>query len=115
MKRESKVKTIELGVFGKQKNSVWNPITHKVWDSAEFKAAHFKKKIDLNPFQYKMIRGEDFYKKSHEILEKKSNITFLVEEVLSLNDKGKEVHVLGKKKILQGKKSVFEYPSLNSH
>ena len=110
LEKEIKNQNDRTWCFWEAKNSVWNPITYKVWDYAEFKAAHFKKKIDLNPFQYKMIRGEDFYKKSYKNLEKKSNITFLVEEVLSVNDKGKKVHVLGKKKSYWAKKVFSSIP-----
>jgi lycopene beta-cyclase len=44
LEKEIKNQNDRTWCFWEAKNSVWNPITYKVWDSAEFKAAHFKKK-----------------------------------------------------------------------
>jgi len=110
LEKEIKSQNDRTWSFWEEKNSAWDSITYKVWNTAEFKAAHFSKKIDLNPFQYKMIRGEDFYKKLHENLEKISNITFLKEKVISIEDKGKEVRVFGEKKSYLAKKVFTSIP-----
>lgn len=110
LEKEIKSQNDRTWSFWEEKNSVWDSIIHKAWKTAEFKAAHFSKKIDLNPFQYKMIRGEDFYKKLHQKLEKTSNITLLKDEVTSINDEGKEVRVFGKKNSYFAKKVFTSIP-----
>lgn len=61
-------------------------ITAKEWHCALFKNNHFERKMKLNPYRYKMLRGSDFYRSLFSLLEKEPNITFLQQEVVGMEE-----------------------------
>lgn len=77
--------------FWDQKESLWNSIISKKWDSALFVNEDFKRDLVLKPYQYNQIRGLDFYNFVFETISKQSNITFLNEKVTDINEL--ETHV----------------------
>lgn len=58
------------------------------WNSAWFKNEHFERELNLNPYQYKMVKGLDFYNKVFELISKENNITFLNQKVLDFQELG---------------------------
>ena len=54
------------------------------WDAAWFKNESFERRLNLNPYQYKMVKGLDFYKRVFELIAKEDNITFLNQKVLEI-------------------------------
>ncbi|HLA55825.1 MAG TPA: lycopene cyclase family protein [Flavobacterium sp.] len=68
-------------------------IVSQKWDSALFANNHFKRILDLQPYQYKMIRGLDFYAFIFDTLSQHSNITFINEKVIDVHDDGQLVLV----------------------
>ena len=111
LEKESKNNNDRTWCFWEEKGSAWDSIIHKQWDIAEFKASGFSKEIALDPFQYKMIRGIDFYKKIKSELALKPNITTLKEEVISIDDQKNNVTVSGKKEQYQGQKVFSSIPT----
>lgn len=77
--------------FWSEKETIWNSVISKKWDSALFANENFKRDLDLKPYQYNQIRGLDFYNFVLEALSKQSNITFLKEKVTDINEL--ETHV----------------------
>jgi lycopene beta-cyclase len=47
-------------VFLANRKGDWEPSISKKWDSALFANADFKH-LDLQPYQYNMVQGLDFY------------------------------------------------------
>lgn len=47
------------------------------YDTAVFKNDKFSRKLDLAPYQYKTVRGVDFYKKIFDLIRLQPNIEFL--------------------------------------
>ncbi|KFF07504.1 lycopene cyclase family protein [Flavobacterium reichenbachii] len=76
--------------FWDKKESIWDSVISKKWDSALF-AKDFKRDLDLKPYQYNKINGIDFYNFVFETLSKQSNITFSNEKVTDINEL--ETHV----------------------
>jgi lycopene beta-cyclase len=58
----------------------------KKWDFALFANDKFSKDMNINPYQYKMIKGLDFYNHVFEIFKKQDNITFVQEKVIRFSD-----------------------------
>jgi lycopene beta-cyclase len=58
------------------------------WDAAWFKNESFERRLNLNPYQYKMVKGLDFYKRVFELIAKEDNITFLNQKVLDFQELG---------------------------
>jgi len=56
------------------------------WDTALFKHQQWHKKLLLDPYQYKMIRGIDFYNYVHNILQKHPNVDVVYETVSQVKD-----------------------------
>lgn len=77
--------------FWSEKETIWNSVISKKWDSALFANENFRRDLELKPYQYNQIRGLDFYNFVFETLSKQSNITFLNEKVTDINEL--ETHV----------------------
>lgn len=50
------------------------PVVHKTWSQCRFYAPDFEKKLDIDPFHYHMVRGQDFYQWAHGELARRPNI-----------------------------------------
>ena len=111
IEKESKNSNDRTWCFWEAKGSVWDSLLYNQWDVAEFKASNFSKEIALDPFQYKMIRGIDFYKKIQSELASKPNITILEEEVSSIEDQKNHVSVSGTKRQFRGQKVFSSIPT----
>lgn len=74
----------------------WDDILTKTWSKIYFGSDTFKEVIGISPYQYKMIRSEDFYNSLQQKIESKTNITFLNEEVVSFTERKVSVQVITK-------------------
>ena len=74
-------------------SDLFDEIISKKWRSALFANENFERNIDMKPYQYKMIRGLDFYNLVFDLIEKQDNITFVNEKVLRFQDNDTEVLV----------------------
>ncbi|MFC6877278.1 lycopene cyclase family protein [Flavobacterium myungsuense] len=63
--------------------NLFEPVISKKWDIAYFANENFQRNLELNPYQYKMIRGIDFYNLVFEKITKHKSIQFHNEQVLS--------------------------------
>ncbi len=68
--------------------SHFDHIISKKWNSALFADEHFKRDLELIPYQYKMIRGLDFYNQIFELISKHKNIHFLNQKVIDFQELG---------------------------
>ncbi len=67
--------------FWEYPNGEWDDLAFKIWDTAKFSSDRFSSEFKLAPYQYKMLRGADFYTFVKEQLSGHSNITFKQAEV----------------------------------
>jgi lycopene beta-cyclase len=58
------------------------------WNSAWFKNTAFERKLNLNPYQYKMVKGLDFYNLIFDLISKQENILFVNQKVLDFEELG---------------------------
>lgn len=66
----------------------FSKITSKNWNSALFADERFKRDLELIPYQYKMIRGLDFYNLVFDLISKQKNIQFLHQKVIDFQELG---------------------------
>lgn len=92
--------------FWEKGSGKWDSVVSNTWNSALFYSS--KKKIDLNlePCTYKMVRSIDFYKQTKSILSQKNNIHFIIDDVISVDEK--KPLVLTTKKGLYTADHVFD-------
>ena len=68
-------------------------IFHKTWRKLKFYGPDVDRSFETTPYAYHTIRGIDFYKYAFEIIEKASNITFLLGSVGSIKSAQDAVEV----------------------
>jgi len=72
--------------FWEKEKGNWDKIVFQKWNLALFKNEKWERVLDLNPYQYKTIRGLDFYNKIFKRISKESNIAFLNQKVLGYSE-----------------------------
>lgn len=72
--------------FWETNDSVWEQSISKKWDSALFANENFRRDLDLQPYNYNMVKGLDFYNQVFDLLSKQENITFLTHKVLEIEE-----------------------------
>ena len=58
----------------------------KKWDEALFANKHFQRKLQLYPYQYKMLRGLDFYNLVFDVISQHKNIHFINQRVVHFEE-----------------------------
>jgi lycopene beta-cyclase len=69
-------------------NNLYDAIVSKKWDTALFADKNFKRVLILEPYQYKMVKGLDFYTLVFDELSKHSNIHFVNQKVIDFQELG---------------------------
>jgi lycopene beta-cyclase len=69
-------------------SSLFDEIISKKWKTALFADENFRRDLDLNPYQYKMIRGLDFYNLVFNLISKQENIHFANQKVTDFEELG---------------------------
>ncbi|WP_055435319.1 lycopene cyclase family protein [Lacinutrix algicola] len=77
--------------FWEKGKGKWDNIIEKSWEEAMFYSSEKQITLNLNPYTYKTIRALDFYSEAKRILSKKSNIHFITDEVLLVEDSAKPI------------------------
>ncbi|NAS10777.1 lycopene cyclase family protein [Poritiphilus flavus] len=68
-------------------------LVHKSWPDIIFKAENFSKRLPINPYYYKMIRGSDFYSEYFKRLQQYNKVSFSNGEVLNVSEEAESVVV----------------------
>lgn len=98
--------------FWEKGEGQFDALIHKKWNHIYFGGKKFKKRFNINPYTYKMLRGIDFYQSIFKRIEANPNITFKQAEVTSVLDDGKIVKVSTSEEAYIGHKvfnSIFNY------
>lgn len=68
--------------------ALFDEIIYKKWDVALFADENFQRDLVLHPYQYKMIRGLDFYNLVFDLISKQENIHFANQKVTDFEELG---------------------------
>jgi lycopene beta-cyclase len=71
--------------FWEAGTGLFEPLVHNRWNQIEFMAPGFSKTYAINPYQYKMIHGIDFYNYCFEAIKKETAITVIYDAVTAIN------------------------------
>lgn len=67
--------------FWEKEEGLFEPIVCKQWETLRFYSDHFSRAFTIQPFRYKMIRGDDFYDYCFAALKKHPSVVFLQAKV----------------------------------
>ncbi|WP_165733451.1 lycopene cyclase family protein [Polaribacter sp. 20A6] len=112
--------------YWEEQDGEWNDILTTSWKKIVFKSAIYNKIESIAPYQYKMIRSKDFYLKIWNQIALKTNISFLEESVININQLSSEAEVITENKVLKTPtvlnsilsddyKKQSKYPVLRQH
>ena len=90
----------------------FDAIVFRKWQYIFFAGKKHRKRYNIAPYSYKMIRGIDFYNSLLEQFERHPDVRFQVGEVISVKDEGKLVTVTTTNETFLAKKafnSIFDY------
>lgn len=92
--KEEKAKNDRTWCFWETEPGLFEEIVLKKWEKAWFHGNGFSKLLELQPYQYKLIRGIDFYKYCFDIINQKKNVTVLFGEIQDITGTEKETSVI---------------------
>lgn len=81
--------------WDKENHNWYEPLVFKKWDQFLFSSPAFEKKFDLRPYQYKLVRGIDFYTCCLEELRKDQRFEFVRDELLEVSSHENYAEVKG--------------------
>ena len=79
--------------FWEKGKGEFDPILHKTWDHILVADDTYSKRMPIYPYNYKMIRAEDFYKAYSTKINRHDNITFLEGNVVRIEERDNEITV----------------------
>jgi lycopene beta-cyclase len=74
--------------FWEKNDGLFQPVVYRQWNKVEFYSNDFSSELDFTPYQYKMIRGVDFYNYVYQQAENRSNIEFKFGAVEAVGNEG---------------------------
>ncbi|WP_179346377.1 lycopene cyclase family protein [Winogradskyella ursingii] len=89
----------------------WDSILTKSWSNIFFGGSGYSNEINIEPYNYKMVRSEDFYKFIFEKIDQKSNFTFINDTVDTFTELKHGVQVITEKSQYVGSKLFNSLPN----
>jgi lycopene beta-cyclase len=80
--------------FWEKQNGLFEPVVHHKWQQVYFFSEQFSSLLNLSPYQYKMIRGIDFYNYVLTEAEKRPNISFEYGNVETISNQDNKAFVI---------------------
>ncbi|MEM8927750.1 MAG: lycopene cyclase family protein [Bacteroidota bacterium] len=112
LEKSSKTKNDRTWCFWERGAGEFDDILHREWPKIHFGGKHLNINPEIAPYNYKMLRGIDFYECYLKKLDIHSNITLGQDEIKGLEEEDNFVSVLGEKETYQGLQvfdSRFDY------
>lgn len=78
--KEPKTKNDRTWCFWEKENGFFDEVVYRKWDQVSFLSKEFSSAMNIAPYQYKMIRGIDFYNYCFSEIKKYSNVEVLYGE-----------------------------------
>ena len=90
--------------FWEKGEGLFQSIVHKEWRKLDFHTPHFSKELQIKPYTYKLIRGQQFYRYCLERISQQPNIQFVQAPVEEVFDEDGETGA-----VIDGRKVVSDY------
>lgn len=85
IEKEPKTTNDRTWCFWETQNGFFEEIVYKKWNRLSFLSDDYSSTMDISPYQYKMIRGIDFYNYCFQEIDRHSNIEILSTEIKSIS------------------------------
>ena len=82
--KSTKTQNDRTWCFWEKQAGVFESIVHHKWQQIDFYSNHFSARFDIVPYEYKMIRGEDFYNFVISKAKQNKNINFIQGNIESI-------------------------------
>ncbi|CAM4027766.1 lycopene cyclase family protein [Flavobacterium antarcticum] len=79
--------------FWEKEGGEFDSIVIQKYQTAFFKSNRFSRKLDLQPYVYKSIRGVDFYNKIFELLSQQPNVAFIEARISNYSETNEGIAV----------------------
>ena len=79
--KEKNVTNNRTWCFWEKPNGEWDDLITKYWNNIYFGSDYYSQEIDINPYQYKMIRSAEFYNQLWTLIDAKENFHFISAKV----------------------------------
>jgi lycopene beta-cyclase len=80
--------------FWEKSEGIFESIVHQRYQHIWFHSSSFSKLLDIAPYQYKLIRGIDFYDYCLQLISAQSNIEILQATVTQTGNEGNQAYVI---------------------
>lgn len=87
--KDSKSTNDRTWCFWEKGPNLLEELVYKSWNQGHFKSTDFANTYDIAPYQYKMIRGLDFYQYMRQYLQTRGNVQWIQDEVKSITEDGR--------------------------
>lgn len=88
IEKQAKTENDRTWCFWEKGENLFENLVAKSWPKAKFRGHNFNKTYELAPYQYKMIRGIDFYEFIYSKLKQANNFTIVQEEITEVYGEG---------------------------
>ncbi len=88
--KEPKLSNDRTWCFWEKDAGLFEPIVHHRWQQVYFYSNYYSSLLNLSPYEYKMIRGIDFYDHVMEEAHRRPNIIFLYGTVEAVGNEGEK-------------------------
>lgn len=79
--KEPKIKNDRTWCFWEKEDGFFDEVVYRKWDTVSFLSNEFSSAMNITPYQYKMIRGIDFYNYCFTEIAKNNNIELVYGDV----------------------------------
>lgn len=91
--KEPKINNDRTWCFWEKSNGFFEDIVYKKWDTVSFLSDDYSSAMNIAPYQYKMIRGIDFYDHCFSKINKQANVEVTYGHIHSIIKKGESLLV----------------------
>ena len=88
LEKDDKTRNDRTWSFWETSPGPFEPVVYRRWSKTWFHSRYHSRLLDLGPYEYKMIRGIDFYHYCKELLGRYPNVEVRQAEVRQLRNKG---------------------------
>ncbi len=85
--KKSKTSNDRTWCFWENENGFFDSIVYKKWDKLSFESNVYSAPLTIAPYQYKMIRGIDFYNYCFDTINQQSNVEIIYDDIIEFSSK----------------------------